>query len=70
MLLHIVSLGMYVYLQVTGIDSVDDESKTENIKFDGDTPLPDTWCQMENPPYSYYIYYMYANIMVLNHFRR
>jgi hypothetical protein len=27
------------------------------------------WTDTENPPYSYYIYYMYANITVLNHFR-
>lgn len=55
---------------VVGFDSVDDESKTEHIRFDFDTPLPDKWTQMENPPYSYYIYFMYANMVVLNHFRR
>ncbi|TRY71988.1 hypothetical protein TCAL_03957 [Tigriopus californicus] len=31
---------------------------------------PDEWTDEENPPYSYYIYYMYANITILNHFRK
>lgn len=57
-------------MYVSGFDSVDDESKTEHIKFDLETPLPEDWCQDENPPYSYYLYYMYANITVLNQFRR
>ncbi|KAJ8311216.1 hypothetical protein KUTeg_011232, partial [Tegillarca granosa] len=54
---------------VSGFDSVDDESKTEHIRFDSDTPMPEDWTQVENPPYSYYLYFMYANITVLNHFR-
>lgn len=57
-------------MYVSGFDSVDDESKSEHIKFDLETPLPEDWCQNENPPYSYYLYYMYANITVLNQFRR
>ncbi|XP_048774179.2 AMP deaminase 2-like isoform X7 [Ostrea edulis] len=57
-------------MYVSGFDSVDDESKTEHIKFDLDTPLPEDWSQDENPPYSYYLYFMYANITVLNQFRR
>lgn len=58
------------YFQVTGLDSVDDESKPENPMFDTDVPLPEKWCDVENPPYAYYLYYMYANLAVLNHFRR
>jgi adenosine deaminase len=34
------------------------------------TPLPENWTSDENPPYVYYIYYMYANIQSLNNFRR
>ena len=30
---------------------------------------PDEWTDSENPPYSYYIYYMFANMTILNHFR-
>ena len=37
--------------------------------FDRDVPTPDQWTEDENPPYAYYIYYMYANTTVLNHFR-
>lgn len=37
--------------------------------FDIDVPTPDEWTDNENPPYSYYLYYMFANITVLNHFR-
>ncbi|CAB4061385.1 AMPD [Lepeophtheirus salmonis] len=55
---------------IIGFDSVDDESKPENPLFDRDVPTPDQWCDDENPPYAYYLYYMYANITILNHFRR
>jgi len=62
--------SLHRFLQyVTGFDSVDDESKPENPMFDIDVPTPDEWDDQENPPYSYYLYYMFANITVLNHFR-
>lgn len=62
--------ALHRFLQyVTGFDSVDDESKPENPMFDIDVPTPDEWNDNENPPYSYYLYYMFANITVLNHFR-
>ena len=48
---------------------MDDESKPENPLFDRDVPTPDQWNDDENPPYAYYVYYMYANMTVLNHFR-
>ena len=54
---------------VVGFDSVDDESKLErrvHKKF----PFPKLWKHASNPPYSYYIYYLYANLGVLNQFRR
>ncbi|KAL9880078.1 AMP deaminase 2 isoform X4 [Glossina fuscipes] len=55
---------------VIGFDSVDDESKPENPLFDGDIITPENWTDDENPPYAYYIYYMYANMTVLNQFRK
>lgn len=62
--------ALHRFLQyVIGFDSVDDESKPENPLFDRDVPPPDQWTDDENPPYAYYIYYMYSNITVLNHFR-
>ena len=48
---------------------MDDESKPENPLFDRDVPTPEEWREDENPPYAYYVYYMYANMTVLNHFR-
>nr|BAN21155.1 AMP deaminase [Riptortus pedestris] len=63
--------NLHRFLQyVIGFDSVDDESKPENPLFDKDVSTPDQWNDEENPPYAYYQYYMYANLTVLNHFRR
>ncbi|KAF8795086.1 AMP deaminase 2-like [Argiope bruennichi] len=62
---------LHLFLRyVTGFDSVDDESKPENPSFDKDINPPLQWTDKENPPYSYYLYYMYANICTLNHFRK
>uniref|UniRef100_A0A8D0HDP0 AMP deaminase n=1 Tax=Sphenodon punctatus TaxID=8508 RepID=A0A8D0HDP0_SPHPU len=55
---------------VTGFDSVDDESKHSDHMFSDKSPNPDIWTSEKNPPYSYYLYYMYANIMVLNNLRK
>ncbi|CAH1185716.1 unnamed protein product [Phyllotreta striolata] len=62
---------LHNFLQyVIGFDSVDDESKPErNPLFDKDTPTPDKWNDEENPNYAYYLYFMYANLTVLNRFR-
>ncbi|XP_063065701.1 AMP deaminase 2 [Engraulis encrasicolus] len=62
---------LHLFLQhVVGFDSVDDESKPEHHIFNLDSPLPANWTEEDNPPYSYYLYYMYANMTVLNHLRR
>ncbi|PSN34054.1 AMP deaminase 2 [Blattella germanica] len=62
---------LHMFLQyVVGFDSVDDESKPENPLFDKDVTVPEQWNDEENPPYAYYQYYTYANMTVLNHFRR
>lgn len=61
---------LHIWLQyVSGFDSVDDESKHENPMFDLLTPTPDIWRDEENPPYNYYLYYMYANMTILNQLR-
>ncbi|TIA86855.1 AMP deaminase [Aureobasidium pullulans] len=61
---------LHIFLQrVIGFDSVDDESKTERRiyrKF----PLPNEWSTAQNPPYSYWIYYLFANISSLNVWRK
>ncbi|NP_001398844.1 AMP deaminase 3 isoform 4 [Mus musculus] len=62
---------LHLFLKyVTGFDSVDDESKHSDHMFSDKSPSPDLWTSEQNPPYSYYLYYMYANIMVLNNLRR
>jgi AMP deaminase len=61
---------LHIFLQrVIGFDTVDDESKTERRiyrKF----PLPKEWNTLQNPPYSYWIYYLFANMASLNVFRK
>lgn len=62
---------LHRFLQyVIGFDSVDDESKPENPLFDKDVATPENWTDEDNPPYAYYIYYMFANMTVLNRFRK
>ncbi|XP_075423204.1 AMP deaminase 3 isoform X1 [Ascaphus truei] len=62
---------LYLFLNyVTGFDSVDDESKHNDHMFTNKSPNPDDWIHEQNPPYSYYLYYMYANIMILNNLRK
>ncbi|KAL7878703.1 hypothetical protein AOLI_G00096770 [Acnodon oligacanthus] len=62
---------MHVFLKnVTGFDSVDDESKHSDHMFSYKSPKPEEWTAQENPPYSYYLFHMYANIMVLNNLRK
>ncbi|CCO29132.1 AMP deaminase [Rhizoctonia solani AG-1 IB] len=61
---------LHVFLQrVVGIDCVDDESKPERRiyrKF----PYPKDWDTPQNPPYSYWMYYMFVNMSSLNHWRQ
>jgi AMP deaminase len=52
--------------QVVGFDSVDDESKVDGPLID---VKPEDWDTMDNPPYSYYSYFMWANIYAVNQIR-
>ncbi|KAI1079406.1 AMP deaminase [Whalleya microplaca] len=61
---------LHVFLQrVIGFDSVDDESKVERRLFKK-FPVPHDWSSGQNPPYSYWIYYLFANMTSLNFWRR
>ncbi|KAL4245706.1 metallo-dependent hydrolases superfamily protein [Abortiporus biennis] len=61
---------LHIFLQrVIGFDSVDDESKTER-RFHKKFPYPRLWDAKESPPYSYWSYYLFANIASLNQWRR
>ncbi|XP_069360702.1 AMP deaminase 2-like isoform X2 [Maniola hyperantus] len=55
---------------VIGFDSVDDESKPENPNLSEHMRSPEEWDDEENPPYAYYLYYMYANMVTLNQLRK
>ncbi len=62
----------YLLEAVVGFDSVDDESKPEYRHLNGGAeacPTPDKWILPENPPYGYWLYYMYSNICTLNQLR-
>ncbi|PKC59713.1 AMP deaminase [Rhizophagus irregularis] len=61
---------LHVFLQrVVGFDSVDDESKAER-RIHKKYPCPKEWNTGLNPPYSYYLYYMFANMVSLNQWRK
>ena len=61
---------LHIFLQrVIGIDSVDDESKVERRLY-RKFPAPEQWDTEQNPPYSYYIYYLFANMASLNAWRK
>lgn len=61
---------LHVFLQrVVGFDTVDDESKTER-RYHKKFPYPRLWNTTQSPPYSYWVYYMFANVASLNNWRR
>jgi AMP deaminase len=61
---------LHIFLQrVIGFDSVDDESKPERRLY-RKFPTAKMWDTKQSPPYSYWIYYMYANMASLNEWRR
>ncbi|XP_026332849.1 AMP deaminase 2-like [Hyposmocoma kahamanoa] len=57
-------------MHVIGFDSVDDESKPENPNLNENMKTPEQWVHEENPPYNYYLYYMFANMVQLNNLRK
>ena len=61
---------LHAFLQrVVGFDSVDDESKVERRLYKK-FPFPSIWNTKQNPPYSYWIYYLCANMASLNVWRK
>lgn len=61
---------LHVFLQrVVGFDSVDDESKAERRLY-RKFPIPKEWNTKQNPPYNYWIYFMFANMASLNTWRK
>ncbi|CAL3967021.1 unnamed protein product [Diplocarpon coronariae] len=61
---------LHIFLQrVIGFDCVDDESKPERRLFKK-FPVPKIWDSKQNPPYSYWIYYLFSNMASLNVWRK
>ncbi|KAJ4344920.1 AMP deaminase [Ascochyta clinopodiicola] len=61
---------LHIFLQrVIGFDSVDDESKVERRMY-RKFPTPKEWTTKQNPPYSYWMYYLFSNIASLNVWRK
>jgi len=56
---------------VSGFDSVDDESIADlPLAPNGEVTNPAAWTAKQNPPYSYQLYFLYANICRINELRR
>ena len=61
---------LHIFLQrVIGFDSVDDESKVETRLY-RKYPPPKEWNTKQNPPYTYWIYHLFANMTSLNVWRQ
>ena len=61
---------LHVFLQrVVGFDSVDDESKIETRLY-RKFPQARDWDTRQNPPYTYWIYHLFANMTSLNAWRQ
>ena len=58
-------------LNISAFDSVDDESKPDSNISDvnGKPTNASNWDKSKNPPYSYYNYYLYANLAHFNRLR-
>mmetsp|Transcript_29268 Transcript_29268/g.84084 ORF Transcript_29268/g.84084 Transcript_29268/m.84084 type:complete len:752 (+) Transcript_29268:71-2326(+) len=59
----------FMMQQVVGFDSVDDESQGTHSVL-SNYPSPEDWDSETNPPYTYWMFHMYANIRSLNSLRR
>lgn len=64
------NLELFTFLNcIVGIDSVDDESVVDSSLDIFDNLIPEKWEYDENPPYMYWMYFLYANLFTLNTFR-
>jgi AMP deaminase len=62
--------ALHYFLQtIVAFDSVDDESRPEASQLVSGMPEPHEWTSNNEPPYSYWMYYLYINIQQLNSFR-
>eukprot|EP00808_Paulinella_micropora_P019542 g9322.t1 len=60
---------LHIFLQaLVGVDTVDDESLRE-VTYSPSLPVPLKWTSEQDPPYSLFSYYIFANLQVLNKLR-
>jgi AMP deaminase len=62
-------LHRFITEHVSGFDSVDNEDVTERKDLKTCPADPRRWDTNENPPYAYYLYFMWANVWSLNKYR-
>ena len=62
-------LHRFITEQVSGFDSVDNEDVAERKDLKTCPADPRRWDTKENPPYAYYLYFMWANVWSLNKYR-
>ncbi|KAJ9467163.1 AMP deaminase [Diplonema papillatum] len=55
---------------ISGFDSVDSEHEVDTEMHLDRTPSPGEWTSPQNPPYAYWMFFMWANTTTLNHFRK
>lgn len=65
------NVNLYQFLlNVAGFDTVDDESVYEDMNIEHLAKEPIKYNRDNNPHYSYWIYYIYANLYSLNLLRK
>lgn len=57
-------------VQVSGFDLLEDEAVVDHHLLAVTDLLPADWVLSDNPGFAYYSYYVYANLVSLNHLRR
>ena len=55
---------------MSGFDLLEDEAVVDHHLLSVTDVLPADWVLPDNPGFAYYSYYVYANLVSLNHLRR
>jgi len=57
-------------MQVCGFDLLEDDAVVDHHPMTTMDLLPADWVNSDNPGFTYYSYYIYANLVSLNNLRR
>lgn len=66
----IVYFCLYIYIYIYIFHANDVPIYNTMFEWAPQVPVPSLWTGDDNPPYVYYMYYLYANLTVLNQFRK